>query len=140
MATLFFLRYFWNVNNNSWLPIICFFLATSILIYLIAIWKISSLRWKLFFGALIVVSLIKIVAFLSILFGFFGVSFSIFQWLSLAYTTADIALIPWILIIALIDHLKRVRRDWLHWLGIVTFIISQSSSLIWSLGSWLLDL
>jgi hypothetical protein len=92
----------------------------------------QPLRCRLFFAAMVALTGVKLVANMSLLTEDFP--FGVFEWMHLAYSLGDIVLCLWVLVVVAIEIKKRCHRDWLHWVGVVTFAVSQCSYLIWTIG------
>ncbi len=90
--------------------------------YAIAVWKSSQLRWKLVFGVLAgwlaLQSAVQI--------------FWVLYW-ALHWTSILIRL--WVVVLIVIEWTRGERRDWLHWLGVATYIAQGGGILIWTVWS-----
>lgn len=110
----------------------CGVLVISIGVFLLAFKQQQERRWKIFFAALFALTAVKLIANGILLVDVFH--FEVFERLHLAYSLGDVVLCPWILAVALIDVKRGVRRDWLHWVGVATFALSQCLYLMWRIG------
>ncbi len=121
-----------EVSSDVIQSIFCCILSVTVAIYLLATRQYTHFRWRLFFAAIATLTLVKLIANAMLLTNLSD--FEVFEWMHLAYSLGDIVLCLLLLVVATIDKRSHVHRDWLHWLGVVAFAVTQCSYLIWTVG------
>ena len=125
-----------GMSGSALQSILCCVLVALIAIYVLAYRQCIQLRWKQFFAALVLLTLVKLIANVILLTDLFD--FGVFHWMHLAYSLGDIILCVWTLVVLIIDKKGRIHRDWLHWTGVVMFLVSQCQYLIRTIAGSLL--
>lgn len=103
--------------------------------YSVAARRDRTYRWKVLFVALAVMALAQCIHLGAIGFvagrigSWFVVLSAISSWGSLLLAGAVVA-------VSIVDLVAGLRRDWLHWTGVVTHVAASSIALLWMVGSW----
>jgi len=117
-------------------------MSISPLGFTLAAWRNKALRWKLMFLLLgcsgAAYCLLYVTIALGDLFSSFrGMNSSVATILSMSYWFNPILAVV-IVIMAIGEHATGLRRDWIHWTGILTHVTSILTNVMWMIAGWII--
>jgi hypothetical protein len=110
--------------------------VTQAIAYSFAVRSAPLRRWKVWFAALAFFNLLQGVGFIGVWSELTGFSItSWFAYLSALRTWGEFVLSGWIVILVIKDLTNAQRRDWLHWIGVGSFIGNTGLYFFWMLAN-----
>jgi hypothetical protein len=95
------------------------------------------LRWKVFLGLVAVREVLQAVFYVSLFCSPYG--FFLLEVLSAVPTWGRLFLAVWLIVVAILDATRPEQRDWLHWLGVGSYVATSSAVVVWIVGRWFID-
>jgi hypothetical protein len=129
---------------SSILVLYCAMFLVQAIAYFIALNHLESGGWRFLFAGLLLLAVLHGTGYLLVWSEQVATSLGKrFQWgnflLSISHM-GDPLIFCWAVMLTIRDLLKRRRRDWLHWLGVATFLGLKLETLSWIVASWLIPL
>lgn len=122
----------WFSRSGLWMGLIISIFTASI--YALALWRVTIPRWRLVFVLLATNAASQaLVLWISLQTRFFN--YDLVTTLSTAnqYMTLGIGVI--VVVISIIDIVKRCGYNWVHWTGVASVTLSIATTIIWTLGT-----
>jgi len=107
---------------------------TVAIAYVFAATTSEQLRWKMVFGAIAIFGVLKSLNYVGVYFQ----SREYTSWLSSLRNYAGVLMCGCVVFVSIADATAGVRRDWLHWIGVATFLASTCVFLLLKIGWWLI--
>jgi len=134
----------WNemiAPNIGFLVLYGLTMSFPLMAYAFALWHQHTRQWKAVFIALVVLAAAQFVAIVALMMGIYGMMSA--SWIGLIFTFA-----PWgslllavaMLFISVRELLSGNQRDWLHWLGVIAYVVSVSIHLLWGFAIYFMRL
>ncbi len=102
-------------------------------LYTLAARRLKELRWKCLLGTQAALTTLHCLAYAAISF----VPFMLFDIYGRLYPLLQFGSAPlavWVIVVAVADLVQGQRRDWLHWTGVITFVVAKVIALLQSLA------
>lgn len=109
-------------------------------VYLFAARSSTVLRWRIIFAGRFLINLVHCMHFTSIALAWD--TFALLRWYSIVELILSILILildVWLVAAIVIDKRLGLRRDWLHWIGVVGILTQAVLNLVWRVSFWLID-